>query len=86
MVHALAVELAPRGIRANCVLPGWVDTPMTGRTLTLPAFEKEVLPRIPMRRWGAPADIVGIVIYLASEASSYHTGDAFVIDGGFSLI
>ena len=86
MVRALAVELAPSGIRANTVLPGWVETPMTEGTLPLPAFEREVLPRIPMRRWGAPADIAGIVVYLASEASSYHTGDAFVIDGGYSLI
>jgi NAD(P)-dependent dehydrogenase (short-subunit alcohol dehydrogenase family) len=86
MVRALAVELAPSGIRANSVLPGWVDTPMTDGTLTLPAFEQEVLPRIPMRRWGRPADFAGIVVYLASDASSYHTGDAFVIDGGYSLI
>lgn len=86
MVRALAVELAPRGIRANSVLPGWVDTPMTDGTLTLPSFAQEVLPRIPMRRWGLPADMAGIVVYLASEASSYHTGDAIVIDGGYSLI
>jgi NAD(P)-dependent dehydrogenase (short-subunit alcohol dehydrogenase family) len=86
MVRALAVELAPKGIRANSVLPGWVDTPMTDGTLTLPAFQDDVLPRIPMRRWGQPEDMAGIVVYLASEASSYHTGDAFVIDGGYSLI
>ena len=86
MVRALAVELAPRGIRANSVLPGWVETPMTDGTLDSPGFENEILPRVPMRRWGVPADMAGIVVYLASEASSYHTGDEFVIDGGFSLI
>jgi NAD(P)-dependent dehydrogenase (short-subunit alcohol dehydrogenase family) len=86
MVRALAVELAPSGIRANSVLPGWIETPMTESTLPLPGFQREVLPRIPMRRWGAPADIAGIAVYLASEASTYHTGDAFVIDGGYSLI
>jgi NAD(P)-dependent dehydrogenase (short-subunit alcohol dehydrogenase family) len=86
LVRALAVELAPDGIRANSVLPGWVETPMTDGTLTLPAFQTQVLPRIPMKRWGEPADMAGIIVYLASDASSYHTGDAFVIDGGYSLI
>jgi NAD(P)-dependent dehydrogenase (short-subunit alcohol dehydrogenase family) len=44
-----------------------------------------VLPRIPMRRWGTGADFGGIAVYLASDASAYHTGDSFVIDGGYAL-
>ena len=44
-----------------------------------------VLPRIPMRRWGTQADFAGIAVYLMSDASSYHTGDSFVIDGAYTI-
>jgi len=84
MVRALAVELARHGIRANAVLPGWIDTPMTERTLRGDPFLARVLPRVPARRWGVPEDFGGIAVYLASDASRYHTGDTFVVDGGYS--
>lgn len=44
-----------------------------------------MIPRVPMRRWGEPKDFGGIAVYLASEASAYHSGDSFVIDGGYSI-
>jgi NAD(P)-dependent dehydrogenase (short-subunit alcohol dehydrogenase family) len=47
-------------------------------------FEKNVIPRIPQRRWGVPADFGPIAVYFASDASAYHSGDAVVIDGGYS--
>ena len=49
------------------------------------AFAEKVLPRVPMRRWGKPEDFGGIAVYLASDASAYHSGDTFVIDGGYMV-
>lgn len=85
MVRACAVELARFGIRANAVLPGWIDTDMASPLLRSEAFRDRVLKRVPVRRWGAPDDFGGVAVYLASDASRYHTGDAIVIDGGYSI-
>jgi NAD(P)-dependent dehydrogenase (short-subunit alcohol dehydrogenase family) len=84
MVRALAVELARWGIRANSILPGWIETDMTARSVADPRFADNVMPRIPARRWGTGADFGGIAVYFLSEASAYHTGDAVVIDGGYT--
>jgi NAD(P)-dependent dehydrogenase (short-subunit alcohol dehydrogenase family) len=85
MVRALAVELARHRIRAHTILPGWIETEMTANAIGNPKFHGNVLPRIPMRRWGTGADFGGIAVYLMSDAAAYHTGDSFVIDGGYSL-
>ena len=85
MIRALAVELARHGIRANAVLPGWIETAMTAGSVADERFAAAVLPRIPARRWGTGADFGGIAVYLASDASAYHSGDCLVIDGGYSL-
>jgi NAD(P)-dependent dehydrogenase (short-subunit alcohol dehydrogenase family) len=85
MLRAMAVEFARHGIRANAVLPGWIDTDMTANATANPKFAQHVLPRIPARRWGQPEDFGGVAVYLASSASSYHSGDSFLIDGGYSL-
>ena len=47
-------------------------------------FSEKVIPRVPMRRWGKPEDFGGIAVYLASDASAYHTGETFIIDGGYT--
>ncbi len=85
MVKALAVELARHGITANSLIPGWIESDLTHDTLRWDRFVDKVLPRVPMRRWGAGDDLAGIAVYLASDASRYHTGDAFVVDGGYTL-
>jgi len=85
VIRALAVELARHGIRANAVLPGWIETAMTARSGGDEKFAGAVLPRIPARRWGTGADFGGLAVYLASDASAYHTGDCLVVDGGYSL-
>lgn len=85
VIRALAVEMARHGIRANAVLPGWIETAMTARSVADERFAAAVLPRIPARRWGAGADFGGIAVYLASDASAYHSGDCLVIDGGYAL-
>jgi NAD(P)-dependent dehydrogenase (short-subunit alcohol dehydrogenase family) len=85
MIRALAVEFARHGIRANAILPGWIETAMTEKALAWDKFREKVLPRVPARRWGRPEDFGAIAVYLVSDARSYHTGDTFVIDGGYSL-
>ncbi len=85
MMRSIAVEHARYGIRANTIAPGWIATDMTQRLQGNPTFMAKVLPRVPMRRWGEPADFGGIAVYLASDASKYHTGDTFVIDGGYRV-
>lgn len=84
MVNSIAVELAKYGIRANSVLPGWIETPMTDGVFAWDRFRERVQPRIPVRRWGQPSDFESVAVYLASPASAYHTGDTLLIDGGYS--
>ena len=85
MIRGLAVEFARHQIRANAILPGWIETDMTANAIGNEKFAKNVLPRIPMRRWGTGNDFGGIAVYLMSSASAYHTGDTFLIDGGYAL-
>ena len=85
MVKAMSVEFARYGIRAHSILPGWIETNMTANAVATTGFQTKVLPRVPMRRWGTGDDFGGIAVYLMSSASRYHTGDTFVIDGGYSL-
>jgi NAD(P)-dependent dehydrogenase (short-subunit alcohol dehydrogenase family) len=84
LVRALAVELARHGVTANAILPGWIKSDMTAGIMANEKFVANVMPRIPMRRFGEPADFGGIAVYLMSAASSYHTADCFVIDGGYT--
>jgi NAD(P)-dependent dehydrogenase (short-subunit alcohol dehydrogenase family) len=83
-VRALAVELARHRIRVNSILPGWIVTDMTEKSVGNPKFADAVLPRIPARRWGEIDDFGGIAVYLASNASAYTTGEQFLIDGGYT--
>lgn len=85
MVRGLAVEHARHGIRANAILPGWIETAMTEGAVNNPVFIEKVLKRVPLRRWGTGDDFSGIAVYLASDASSFHTGDSFLIDGGYGV-
>jgi hypothetical protein len=84
LVRALAVELARHRIRVNSILPGWIATEMTERSMANDTFAAAVMPRIPARRWGTPEDFSGIAVYLASDASAYTTGEQFTIDGGYT--
>jgi NAD(P)-dependent dehydrogenase (short-subunit alcohol dehydrogenase family) len=85
MVRGLAVEYARYGIRANSILPGWIRSDMTAAAQKWDKFNDQVIGRVPMRRWGDPEDFSGIAVYLASDASRFHTGDSFVIDGGYTI-
>lgn len=85
LVRSIAVEHGKHGIRANAVLPGWVDTSMTDGLFASERFAAAVKPRIPLGRWGDADDFAGIAVYLASDASRWHTADTIVIDGGYSV-
>jgi NAD(P)-dependent dehydrogenase (short-subunit alcohol dehydrogenase family) len=84
LCRALAVELARYGITANAILPGWIKSDMTAPLMGNDKFVANVMPRIPVRRFGEPSDFGGIAVYLMSKASSYHTADCLVIDGGYT--
>jgi NAD(P)-dependent dehydrogenase (short-subunit alcohol dehydrogenase family) len=81
--RTLAVEHGASGVRFNCVAPGAVMTPMNERfRRDDPGVVDAISARAPLGRWGEPADISGLVLYLISDASSYVTGASFAIDGG----
>ncbi|PXY33152.1 2-deoxy-D-gluconate 3-dehydrogenase [Prauserella coralliicola] len=83
MVNGIAVELARHGIRANSILPGWVSTPLADPALRSEGFQRKVLPRMPVGRWGRPGDFSSLAVYLASPASAFHTADSITVDGGY---
>lgn len=83
LVRSIAVGYARYGIRANAIIPGWIETDMTANVFSNEKFENAVLRRIPMRRWGVPKDFGPAAVYFASNASAYHSGDEFIIDGAY---
>jgi NAD(P)-dependent dehydrogenase (short-subunit alcohol dehydrogenase family) len=84
LTKALAVELAPHGIRVNSVAPTFVETPMTAPFLADEAFRAEVTGRIPLGRIGDVSDVTGAVVFLASPAAGLVTGTSLVVDGGWT--
>jgi 2-deoxy-D-gluconate 3-dehydrogenase len=82
LTRALAVELAPHHIQANCLVPGFFETELALRNTT-PERRDEVRRRTPAGRWGRPEEIVGAAVLLASRASDFITGTSLVVDGGY---
>lgn len=83
LTQALAVELAKDGIRVNAIAPGVIETPMTSYTREAPQRLDKFMMRTPMARVGQPEELVGPVVFLASEMATYITGVTLPIDGGF---
>jgi NAD(P)-dependent dehydrogenase (short-subunit alcohol dehydrogenase family) len=83
MTETLALELAPFNIRVNAVAPGAIETPMVDPLKSDPKTMEGTLARIPMRRMGRPEEVSNLVLFLASEDSSYMTGSTVVVDGGW---
>ena len=83
MTETLALELAPFNIRVNAIAPGLIDTPMVESTKADPKTMEATLSRIPLHRMGKPEEVSNLVLFLASDASSYMTGSTVVIDGGW---
>lgn len=85
LTRAMALECAPHHIRVNCVLPGAIATPMLMANWgDVPEDQHPLVPRIPLGRVGKPDEIARVVQFLASDESSYMTGNEVVVDGGIS--
>lgn len=83
LTKSLAYELARYNIRVNAVAPGFIETEMSGKTNA--DLNKAITERIPMERFGTPEEIAEAVLFLASDSSSYITGETIIVDGGFLL-
>jgi NAD(P)-dependent dehydrogenase (short-subunit alcohol dehydrogenase family) len=83
MTETLALELAPYNIRVNAIAPGAIETPMIDPLKTDPKTMEATLARIPLHRVGKPEEVSNLVLFLASNKSSYMTGSTVVIDGGW---
>jgi 3-oxoacyl-[acyl-carrier protein] reductase len=86
MTKSLAAELAPFGIRVNCVAPGWVATEMAAPALDVPSERQKVLATIPLGRVGTPEEIAAPVIFLCGAGASFITGEIFNVNGGAVLV
>jgi len=85
MVRSYAVELARHDVQVNSIQPGWIATEVLDGVVGNEKASKVLLSRTPARRFGEPRDLEGIAVYLASDASRFHTGDSIRIDGGYSV-
>lgn len=86
LTKSLSSELAPLGLRVNCVAPGWVATPMSAAALDDPAVRASVLATIPLGRVGTPEQIAGPVVFLCGEGAGFVTGEIFNVNGGAVLV
>lgn len=83
MIRALASELGPKGVRANAVAPGVVETPLTAQIKNQPDWYNAYATKSALGRWSQPSELVGAVVFLCSDAASFVTGSILYVDGGW---
>jgi NAD(P)-dependent dehydrogenase (short-subunit alcohol dehydrogenase family) len=86
LVATLAQELGPRGVTVNAVALGWFDTGLGAHWRRDAVRDNQIVDHTALRRWGTPADLPGIYLFLASDSSAYVTGTTITVDGGYSLL
>jgi len=86
LTKSLSSELAPRGIRVNCVAPGWVDTDMSAATLANPQLGPKIASAIPMGRVGSASEIAGPVLFLCTPLAGFISGEVLNVNGGAVLV
>ena len=86
LTQSVALETAWAGIRVNALVPGWIETELTDFLRASDEAEKGTLSRVPMARWGTAEEIADPAVFLASDASSFMTGQVLVVDGGLSAM
>jgi NAD(P)-dependent dehydrogenase (short-subunit alcohol dehydrogenase family) len=82
--RSLAIELGPSGIRVNSVAPGVVDTALWAKNKTIPGVIETIESQTPLRRWATPDDIADVIVFLASDAARFVTGETIAADGGMA--
>lgn len=85
LTRSLAVEWAHAGVRVNALVPGWVATDLTEFARGESGIEKALLARVPLQRWATVEEMAGPAVFLASDAASFMTGHALVVDGGLTV-
>jgi gluconate 5-dehydrogenase len=85
LARGMATELATCGVTVNCIAPGYMATDINTKFREQPGQYEWIRNRTPMKRWGAPEDLMGAAVFLASEASAFMTGQVMVIDGGMTV-
>ncbi len=85
LTRVVAVEYGRYGIRANCVCPGVIATPLIASAIATPGVSEKMAKRIPLKRLGTPEDVANVVLFLASDLAGFVTGAAYVVDGGQTI-
>jgi NAD(P)-dependent dehydrogenase (short-subunit alcohol dehydrogenase family) len=86
LAKGLALDLAPSGITVNVVAPGWFDSPLVEGFKRKPELAASITGHTAQKRWGAPEDLTGAYLFLASDAAAFVTGAVITVDGGYLLV